>query len=156
MEDMDDAMWAEAHKAYYSLELTREMGGPTDYEVPTLQSFYNMMMDAIDEGQMYGWTILKDDEYAGHAALVKRETEWEVGVAVVSQEDRGRGLGIRAGLHALRFAFEELGAKQIIAFAYNPNGIAKGMIERIGFRPFLNFLMLPIEVWEEKWARRKD
>lgn len=151
LKELSDEEWAEAHKAFYSLKLTRKMGGSTDYVTPPLQEFYNAMMDEIEAERLIGWAIIRDGEYIGHTVLVNTPGEWEIGVALANEEDWGSGVGIRAGLYALRFAFEELGAQQVIAFAYNPDGEARGYIERVGFRPMMNFLMMPVEVWNAKW-----
>lgn len=155
LEDMSDSMWEASHKAYYSLELAREMGGVIN-ERPPLQDFYNTMMDEIEAGRLIGWALISDenDEYLGHTVLVKPHGEWEVGTALVSKSDWGSGMGVRATLHALRYAFEEMGAKQVIAFALNPSGVSKDYLIRGGFRPFLNFLLMPVEVWESRWKGR--
>lgn len=151
LQEMSDEEWGEAHKAFYSLKLTRKMGGPTDYVTPSLQEFYNTMMDEFDKERLVGWAIIRDGEYVGHTVLVCPHGEWEVGTALVDEGDWGSGLGVRATLYALRFAFEELGAQQVIAFAYNPDGESRGYLERGGFRPMMNFLMMPVEVWDARW-----
>lgn len=153
LEELSDEEWGKAHEAFYSPELTAEMGGIPQEPVP-LQEFYNTTMDSIENGSLVAWAIIKDDEYLGHMLLVNGSGEWEIGVALVDENRWGSGVGIRAGLYALRFAFEELGAQQVIAFALGRNPNNKAQFERIGFRPFLNFLMMPIEVYDSKWRDR--
>lgn len=149
--EMSDEEWAKAHEAFYSLKLTRKMGGNTDYVVPPLQEFYNTMMDEIEAERLIGWAIIREGEYIGHTVLVKPHGAWEVGTALASEDDWGSGVGVRATLHALRHAFEELGEKQVIAFAYGKDGEARRYLERGGFRPMMNFLVMPVEVWDARW-----
>lgn len=154
VENLTDEQWAAAHAAFYSLKLHRVMGGPTEYETPTLQAFYNKMMDELEAKRIYAWAILRDEEYIGHTILVSHQNEWEAGVALANEEDWGSGIGIRAILYALRFAFEELGLKQVIAFTNGADGKARDITIRGGFRPFFHFLMMPVEVWDAKWRGR--
>lgn len=156
LEEMNDAQWAAAYTAFHSPELTEVMGGQVPDTILPLQDFYNTAMDQIEHGQLKGWAIVDDEAYLGHVLLVRPHNEWEVGVALVNGETRGRGVGIRATLYALRIAFEELGAEQVIAFAHGPDGKAKSYLTRGGFRPFLNFLYMPKEVWEQRWKGRVE
>lgn len=154
LEEMTDSQWAASYTAFYSPELTEEMGGVVPDTIIPLQDFYNKTMEQVERGLLKGWAIVDDEAYLGHVLLVRPHGEWEVGVALVGTETRGRGLGIRATLYALRVAFEELGAEQVVAFAHGSSGEAKGYLLRGGFRPFLNFLYMPKEVWLTRWAGR--
>lgn len=153
LQEMDDSMWQEAHKAFFSLELNREMGGGGT-EVLPLQDFYNSTMDEIEAGNLVGWAIADGEEYLGHMLLVRPQGEWEVGVALASKERRGSGIGVRACLYALRYAFEELGAQQVIAFAHNPNGVAGDMLLRGGFVSMFHFLYMNRDMWRARWGGR--
>lgn len=155
-EDLTDDQWAQAHKAFYSLELTREQGGTLPDVIPSLQEFYNTTQDVIEAGNLVGWAIVDDEKYLGHALLVRPQGEWEVGVAVADKQDRGTGMGLRAALYALRYAFEELEAEHVVAFANNPNGVMRDILLRGGFKPLFHFLYITKEGWEERWARRKE
>lgn len=155
-DDLTDAQWEQAHKAFYSLELTREQGGTLPDVVPSLQEFYNTTWDAIDSGDLVGWAIVDDERYLGHALLVHPHGEWEVGVAVADKQNRGTGMGLRAALYALRYAFEELEAEHVVAFTNNPNSDIRDILLRGGFKPLFHFLYITKDTWEERWARRKD
>lgn len=153
LEHLTDAQWADAHAGFYNLKVVREMGGEI-YTPLSLHEFYDETMTEIEEGRLVGWAIIKGDEYLGHMMLVNKSGEWEIGVAIIDEARWGSGVGIRAGLYALRFAFEELGTKQVIAFFQGRNPDTKEQFLRIGFRPFLNFLIMPVEVYDTKWRGR--
>lgn len=154
LEEMNDTQWAAMYAASYSPELIEVMGGTVPDTVIPLQDFYNKAMDEVEQKQLVGWAIVDDEAYLGHMFLVRPHSEWEVGVALVDKETRGHGVGVRAGLYALRFAFEELGAEQVMAFTIAPDGKVKEYVTRMGFRPFLNFMYMPKEVWNDRWAGR--
>lgn len=153
-EEMNDSQWAAMYTAAYSPELIETMGGDIPDVVLPLQDFYNKAMDEIDAGTLKGWAIVDDEAYLGQVLLVRPHGEWEVGVALADTETRGRGLGVRAGLYALRTAFEELGAEQVMAFTLAEDGKVKEYTERMGFRPFLHFMYMPKEVWFDRWHGR--
>lgn len=149
-QELSDTEWEQLYHGSYNLKVIREMGGDGG-DKPPLQDFYNEQMDRIEAGDLVAWAIRKDDEHLGHIMLVKSSGEWEIGVAIIDDERWGSGVGIRAGLYALGFAFEELGAQQVIAFSYGRDPNTKEQFMRIGFRPLSSFLYMPVEVYDTKW-----
>lgn len=154
LQDLTDEQWAQAHKAFYSLELIREMGGAVPDRTLSLQEFYNWAHDEMEADKLHGWAIVDDEEYLGHVLLVRPQGEWEVGVAIVDKSLRGSGVGVRAGLYALRYAFEELEAEQVVAFANNPDSGVREMLLRMDFKPMFHFLYINHDAWEVRWSRR--
>lgn len=158
IENLTDDQWRDAHDAFYSLKLARHMG--TDAAQmppkPDLLTFYSKVMDGVERGVFRAWAILRDGKYVGHTILDKGSGEWEMGTALVDEGLWSSGIGVKAALHAMRWAFEEDNADWVIAFTNGKDPRVKEIVEKGGFRRFAHFWIMPKETWDAKWRPRME
>ena len=158
IENLSDTQWQEALEGFYSLKLHRQMGSDPNY-VPTkpdVLTFYNTVMDGVENGVYRAWAILRDGHYVGHTILDKSSGEWEMGTALADESLWSSGYGVKAALHAMRWAFEEDGAGWVIAFTQGKDPRVKDMVERGGFKRFAHFWIMSSETWDAKWRPRME
>lgn len=154
---MNDAQWAKAHETFYSLRLLRHMGTDPNAipEKPTLLNFYSNIMSAIEAGKFKAWAVLDaNGDYLGHSILDKTSGEWEMGAVIADENRWSSGIGVKAALTALKWAFEEDGAEWVVSFVTSTDPRVKGMVERGGFKPLFHFHVMHRDTWYEKWHPR--
>lgn len=158
IEQLTDEQWATAHDAFYSLRMARHMGtDPAQMPPkPDLLTFYNMVMDNLEAGRFRAWVLFKDGEYVGHTILDKGNGEWEMGTALFDEDLWHTGIGVKATLHALRWAFEEDGSDWVIAFVNSRDPRVKEVVRKGGFKPFAHFWVMSKETWDAKWRPRME
>ena len=158
IEQLSDENWAQAHDTMYDPDLAAHMGSdPALLQKPTLQEFYCNIMNAVEDGKFRAWALIASDgSYQGHAVLDKSSGEWEMGAVLKDPALWSRGYGVKAALHAMRWAFEEDHADWVIAFTHGKDPRVYDIVARGGFRPFMHFWAMPKEVWADKWARRME
>ena len=124
---------------------------------PSLEGFYENVMKGHQAGVFEAWAIIKDGAYRGHTVLDKRVGEWELGTILIDPNDWSRGAGVRASLHAAKWAFEEAEAEWLLAFTQGKDPRVQEMLHRSGFRPLLHFHVMDRATWDARWrARRSD
>lgn len=155
IEELSDAHWADAHKAMYDPKLAEHMGSDPNLirTPPSLEQFYMNVMDAVEAGKFKAWALLDDDDtYVGHTVLDKSSGEWESGTMLWNPQHWGSGLGVRATLYALRWAFETDGADWVIAFTNGVDPRVIRMHEKAGYQRFMHFWIFSRHTWETRWA----
>jgi hypothetical protein len=159
IEELTDRQWYDAYMTVYDRDLAFEIG--TDPRLvmnpPTLVQFYENIMAAVNAGTFKAWAILDGDRYRGHTILDKSGGEWEVGTVIPLDADRSTGAGVRATLHALRWAFLEDESEWVTAFVNHPNtDQVRDFLIRGGFRKFMHFYVMDRSAWETRWGREDD
>lgn len=156
--ELTDAHWFEAWRTVYDPALAMEVGTNPQLIMtpPTLVEFYRNLTGAMEAGNFMGWGIIDGDRYLGHAVMDRTGGEWELGVVIPEQDDRHRGTGVRAALHALRWAFEDQGAEWVVAFVNHPHtDYVRDILTRGGFRKLMHFFVMDSATWDERW-RKED
>ena len=158
LSEMTPPMWYTAWNAMYDGFLGDHMGVDPVLlaQKPTLEQFYDNIMNAHQAGTFEAWAIMKGGEYKGHTLLDKRVGEWEVATVLIDPTDWGSGTGVRATLHALKHAFEVLKAEWVVAFTQGKDARVVENLHRGGFRPFMNFHVLDSGTWNARWRARRD
>ena len=124
---------------------------------PPLLQFYSTIMDAVEAGQFMAWGIISpDDKYVGHTILDKSTGEWEMGTVLVDESLWGSGIGVRAALTALKWAFEEDDAEWVISFVNSKDPRVERIVQKGGFRKLLHFWVMDKPTWDAKWRSRMD
>lgn len=105
-----------------------------------------------------GWAIIdKDDEYIGHAILDKSSGEWELGVVVPDETRRGYGIGLRAAIYALNWAFKNEDTQWVVAWANHPGtDFMRKFLTRAGFKKLMNFFVIDRPTFEKRWKYKED
>ena len=156
VERLSDQQWQAAWDMMYDLKLTRHIGTENPQPKPPLQVFYNEMMDAVERGTLKAWGVVGEDgTYHGHTVLEKSTGEWEMGTVLGNEELWGSGIGFRAAMYALRWAFDH-GAQWALAFVRSRDPRVAEMVEKVGFKKFMHFYVLSRETWDERWASKVD
>ena len=122
---------------------------------PSIVNFYEMTTQRVAQGTLQAWLFYSvKDEPVGYVLLDKAKGEWELGIAISKVEERNKGLGVRATLHALKWAFEEAHVRWVTAFTQGKDLKVPQMIKRMGFEKLYHFWVMTPEVWEATWAGR--
>lgn len=155
--DMTDAQWHDAWDTMFNPKLAAHMGVNPDIIAnrPTLVQFFQNIMAAYDANKFRAWGIVRDGEYLGHVVLDKSAIgEWEVGTSVRNPENWNSGIGVRATLHALQWAFEEDGAEWVVAYTQGEDLNVPRILKRGGFRRLANLWVMDQRTWQDRWAKR--
>jgi hypothetical protein len=154
--EFSDRDWYDAYLAAYDKNVAFEMGLDPKLIVnpPPLTEFYDSLTEAVNNNTGYGWAIKKNGEYLGHIMVDKKHGVWEFGGSIKDPENRHKGTGVRASMHALKWIFEVQNEEWAIAFARSRDPRVKKMLLNGGFRPFMNFLVMDRRTWDERWAGR--
>ena len=160
LSELSDEHWYEAYLTVYDRKLAQYMGTDPRFVVnpPSLVDFYNNITAHMQNGTFMGWAIVDDDEnYLGHAILDKSTGEWELGVVVPDESRRGTGIGIRAAIYAMNWAFENPECEWVIAYANHPStDFMRKFLIRAGFRKMMNFYVIDRPTFEERWKYKED
>lgn len=156
IEEFNDAQWEDIHRVMYDLKLARHMGNDAGIEKPTLQAFYNNLMDGVEAGTFKAWGIFDGTQYKGHTVLVKTDGEWEMGTVLADEEMWSKGYGVKAALHAMRWAFEEDNAPWVVAFTNGRDPKVFDIVEKGGFKKLFHFWVMDRETWDARWRPRMD
>lgn len=155
LKDFTDEDWYYAHQIMYDPDVMRVMGASEMQNNPlTLVSFYEHSIRSHARGILEGWLIIQHDERVGYVVLDKRNGEWELGVAIHKPELRGKGVGVKAALQAVKWAFEDDGAEWVTAFTQGTDPKVPRMIERMGFRRLYHIWVMDKATWDERWSGR--
>lgn len=156
LDEMTPPMWFAAWNAMYDDFLGDHMGVDPALlaQKPSLEAFYENIMTAHQAGQFEAWAIVKGGVYKGHTLLDKRVGEWEIATVLVDPDDWGSGTGVRATLHALKWAFETDEAEWVVAFTQGKDPRVVEILHRGGFRPLMNFHVLDSGTWNARWRAR--
>lgn len=150
-----DQDWYDAHRIMYDPDVNQVMGAQEVINNPlTLVSFYEHSIRMYDRGLLQGWLIFSNDEPKGYVVLDKRNGEWELGVAIQKEQDRNAGLGVRAGLGAMKWAFEADGSEWVTAFTQGTDTNVPRMMERMGFRRLYHIWVFDKATWDARWSGR--
>jgi RimJ/RimL family protein N-acetyltransferase len=153
--EFTDEDWFNAHQIMYDQAVMDVMGSQERIpNPPTLVTYYEYSIRAHERGALEGWLIYKGDEPLGYVLLDSSNGEWELGVAIRNASDRNRGVGIRAVLHALRWAFETKGVEWVTAFSLGTDTKVPRMLKKFGFRRLYHFWVLDKATWFDKWSGR--
>ena len=153
--DFTDEDWYHAHHIMYDEDVNREMGAQEVLQNPlTLVSFYEHSVRSYNRGILNGWLIFSDDEPVGYVVLDKRNGEWELGVAIQNKNNRNKGIGVRASLQAMQWAFEEDDSEWVTAYTQGTNTNVPKMMERMGFRRLYHLWVFDKATWNERWSGR--
>ena len=154
--EFTDKQWYDSYLLVYNKELAYHMGVEPSLIVnpPTLVQFYENITRAVDNDRFFGFAVMKDDEHIGHVTLDNKIGEWEVGGVLRDPKMWGKGIGVKAVLHGLKWVFEEKDRDWAIAFTFGRDPKVRDMLLRGGFKPFSNFLIMDKETWLERWSRR--
>ena len=157
IQDFNDTDWYNAYQIVYHVETNEIMG--TDPEIythpPTIVGFYEVATQKVEQEKIQGWLFYdSEDVPTGYVVLDKTKGEWELGIAIWDPEKRGTGIGVRATLHALKWAFEEKKLKWVTAFTQGTDLKVPQMIKRMGFEKLYHFWVMTPQIWDERWAGR--
>jgi hypothetical protein len=154
--EFSDRDWYDAYLIVYNKDLAFHMGVDPKLlaNPPSLTEFYDSINGAVKNGTGYGWAVKKGDEYTGHVILDKTTGVWEVGAVLKNPDNRHKGTGVRALMHALKWIFEEQDEEWAIAFTQGRDPKVHEMLIRGGFRPLMKFLIMDKRTWHERWAGR--
>jgi RimJ/RimL family protein N-acetyltransferase len=154
--ELSDKHWYQAYLTMFNPKLARHMGVDPLLiaNPPSLVQFYQNLMNAHKEGRFMAWGIIREDEYLGHTLLDKTCGEWEIGTVLKDEKLWGSGLGVRATLRALKWAFEEQDIEWVVAFTQGRDPKVPDLLRRGGFRPLFNYHVMHRDVWKQKWGRR--
>lgn len=157
LSELSDELWEAAWRAMYDPKLGTYVGVAPELLAtpPSLVDFYANLMAAHQAGVFDAWAILKDDEFRGHVTLDKSSGEWELGCVLVRPSDWGSGLGVRAALKALKHAFVERGAKQVVAFTQGRDPHVRRILEKGGFLPVYHFWLMTDSTWRQRWGEER-
>lgn len=157
LKEMTPPQWFRAWQSMYDPAMGEHMGvDPALIAArPTLEQFYENIMRAHESGRFQAWAIEKGGEFKGYTLLDKTVGEWEVSGVLVDPRDWGSGIGARATLHALKWAFEEDSAPWVVAFTQGKDPRVPEMLHRGGFRPLMNFHVMDAETWDARWRARR-
>lgn len=149
--EITDELWYEIYLTVYSKEMAYHMGIDPRLIVnpPPLVQFYESVMAQVEKGLGYGWAMVKDGKYIGHVIMDKRSGEWEIATAIPDASNR-RGYGVKATYHAMKWVFDEQGDGWIIAYTQGKDPKVKEMLSKVGFKPFMNFMVFDRRTWEER------
>jgi RimJ/RimL family protein N-acetyltransferase len=159
LDEMTPPLWYHAWNAMFDQDLGDHMGVNPEIiaSKPPLEVFYQRVMDSHAEGRFMAWAIVVGDEFKGYTLFDKTFGEWEIGTVLIDPKDWGSGLGARATLKALRWAFEEQDIEWVVAFTQGKDPKVAELLHRGGFRPFLHFHVLDKPTWHARWrARRRE
>ena len=153
--DFSDSDWYHAYKFVYDKETNEVMGtDPANYtNPPTIVGFYEMTTQKVEQGILQAWLFFSKDKPVGYVLLDKTKGEWELGIAITDPDAR-TGIGVRAALHALKWAFEEKKLKWVTAFTQGRDLKVPQMMRRMGFEKLYHFWVMTPEAWESNWAGR--
>lgn len=150
-------LWEDVHRVTFSPELNFHQG--TDVEKwsnpPDLRTFITNISTLYNNGQLKSWGILVDGVYVGHSTLLRKgEDVWEIGTVLADPDHWNKGYGVRATLHAMKWAFDN-GAAWVIAFTQGKDPRVNAMLKKGGFKTFLNMEIIDKETHLKRWARSK-
>lgn len=152
--------WFSAYKVVYNAELAPLMGWdfPALGETPpSFTEFFDDWQSKSKAGNLFAWGVFDaDGKFVGYTILHRTPAvpEWELGTAIADASKRRAGIGVRATLHALKYAFEELNAEWVWAISEVKNKEVESILERGGFRRFAHFYLMRHDDFEERWAGR--
>lgn len=154
--DMTPELWFEAWEVMYSPYLGDHMGVDPNLTAsrPSLSDFYRNIMAAHEAGRFEAWAIVTEDGFKGYTLLDKSVGEWEVGSVLADPSDWNSGIGVRATLHALKWAFEEDESEWVVAFTQGKDPNVPRILRRGGFRPLFNYHVMDRDTWNARWAGR--
>lgn len=155
--DMSPPLWYEVWNAVFDPQMGDHIGADPRIVAmkPSLEVFYQNFMNAVASGNFMAWAIVKDGRYRGHVTLEKSAGEWEIGTVLVDPKDWNSGMGVRATLGGLKWAFEENGAEWVIAFTQGKDPKIPQYLHRGGFRPFMHFHVMDRATWDARWRARR-
>jgi RimJ/RimL family protein N-acetyltransferase len=159
LEEMTPEHWYQAWSTMYDPKTADHVGVNPEITAarPPLETFYVNIMNAHRTGIFRAWAILKDSEFKGYTLLDKSAVgEWEVVTVLPNPADWGSGIGARATIHAVKWAFETDDANWVIAFTQGKDPKIPKILHRAGFRPFANFHVMDKETWDARWRARSD
>ena len=153
LNEFTDEDWFHAHQIMYDPAVNEIMGAQEVISNPlTLVSFYEYSIRANKRGLLEGWLIFSDDAPVGYVILDKRNGEWELGIAIQTEANRNAGIGVRAGLQAMKWAFETDGSEWVTAFSQGTDTRVPRMMERMGFRRLYHIWVMDMATWYDKWS----
>lgn len=160
--EFDVNQWVETYEAVFNPEMAQRMGW--DYVAlgespPSFTEFYDDMRARISSGDMYSWGIYNsDDKMVGYNTLARTRDvpEWEIGTAVSDVGARNSGVGVRAHLEVLDFAFRSLQAEWVWAISEVQSPEVERILERGGYKRFAHFYLMHKDWYEARWGRRRN
>lgn len=157
LDEMTPAQWHSAWGVMFDQFLGDHMGVDPALlaQKPTLEQFYDNIMAAHADHRFEAWAIVEGDTYKGHTTLDRQVGEWEIGTVLADPADWNSGTGVRATLHALKWAFEEDGAEWVVAFTQGKDPNVTRILHRGGFRPLMHFHVMDRETWDARWRARR-
>lgn len=156
LNDLTFQHWQTALDTMFSPTLGEHMGVDPNIIAhrPTLEQFYANIMDAHERNAFQAWGIIHEGKLIGYTLLDKRIGEWEIATVLSDSSLWGSSLGARATLHALQWAFEDDEAEWVVAFTQGKDPTVREMLERGGFRPLANMLVMDKATWQTRWKAR--
>lgn len=157
LRDLTDEQWHDVYQLMFDPRMAAQTGvNPAFIEnKPSLVDFYRNLTMAFKSEKFNGWAIMRDGIFKGYTVLDKTQFgEWEVGTILLDPDDWGGGMGVRAALQALKWAFEKDNAEWVVAKVQNQDPKVERILQRGGFRAFSNILLMDKPTWNERWKGR--
>ena len=156
-DEWSDTLWFEVKELIYDPALAEHLGVDPSLvpAKPDLPTFYQNYSAAHANNRAHLWAMVgAEDKFLGYAGLNKLVLgEWEISTIVADPRRRSSGLGFRAGLKTLKWAFEEDEAEWVFA-TVPPDHDVRSMAIRCGFRPFGSVVLMDRPAWNKRWAGR--
>jgi RimJ/RimL family protein N-acetyltransferase len=157
LRDLTDEQWSDVHRLMFDPRMAEHTGVSAELIAakPDLVSFYRNIMMAHKADRFQGWAIVRGDDFLGHAILDKSALgEWELSCVLLDPDDWGTGIGVKAALHALNWAFEKDKTQWVYASVRNKDPKVRRILRKGGFREFSNILLMDAPTWESRWQGR--
>jgi RimJ/RimL family protein N-acetyltransferase len=157
LRDLTDEQWHNVHSLMFDPRMAEHTGVSPELIAakPDLVTFYRNLMMAHKADRFEAWAIMRNDKFYGYTLLDKSAWgEWELGTILTDPDNWGSGVGAKAGLLAMKWAFEKDNSEWVLAFVQNRDPKVRPMLIKAGFRPLSHALVMDKPTWERKWAGR--
>ena len=159
LDEMTPEQWYRAWSTMFNPQVAEHVGvNPAIIAArPSLEDFYQNVMAVHRAGTFEAWAILRGEEFRGYTLLDKSAVgEWEIVTVLTDPADWGSGLGARATIKAVKWAFEVADSEWVVAFTQGRDPRVHENLVRGGFRPFANLLVLDRQTWDARWRARSN
>lgn len=149
-------LWDDVYATTFDPEIQSYMGvDRARWENPISKNQFIANIDQLYRaGNLEQWAVMKNGEYKGYVALLKAgaDREWELGTVINDPELWDTGIGVRATLHVLRHAFNEMNLPWVTCFTQGLNTNVRSILIRGGFKPFMNMLIMSKDDYLNRWG----